>query len=220
MNPEPFAFRQRGFTLIEVLIAMTILSIMVVLLFSSLRICAQSWELGEKKITEVNDAAVVYNFFQQYLSTATPVWNDFNEKEEKKFSFQGGKQNLQFVSSFPASAGRSGMQLFSITLVQEDDQWLIKVTITPFFPVTEGKTWHQEEAVLLKHVSDFTLAYFGAETGGNENGWQDEWLNKDVQPRLVKININTTNGFFWPEMIIELKNAANGAGSGTAASSN
>ncbi len=54
----------RGFTLIEVLIAMTLLSIMVVLLFSSLRICAQSWEQGENKITEVNEVAVVYNFFQ------------------------------------------------------------------------------------------------------------------------------------------------------------
>ncbi|MFI3120724.1 MAG: type II secretion system protein, partial [Methylococcaceae bacterium] len=38
--------RQSGFTLIEVLIAMTLLSIMVVLLFASLRICAQSWEQG------------------------------------------------------------------------------------------------------------------------------------------------------------------------------
>ena len=36
--------RLNGFTLIEVLIAMTLLSIMVVLLFASLRICAESWE--------------------------------------------------------------------------------------------------------------------------------------------------------------------------------
>lgn len=211
-----------GFTLIEVLIAMTLLSIMVVLLFASLSICAKSWEQGENKITDVNEVAVVYNFFQRHLSSAIPLWNDFNasddvnaarqsamigvaENEEKKFSFQGKKQSLQFVSVFPASSGRAGMQLFSIEPQQQDDELVIKVALTPFFPVTEGQAWHKDEVVLLRHVSDFALAYFGAGDDGSKNTWQDEWLAKDVQPRLVKISINTTNGIFWPEMIIELK---------------
>ncbi len=209
----------RGFTLIEVLIAMTLLSIMVVLLFASLRICAQSWEQGESKITEVNEVAVVYNFFQRHLTSAIPLWNDFSDKDgvasrsetgtaenkDRTFSFQGKKQSLQFVSVFPASAGRSGMQLFSIQPQQEDGEQVIKVTLTPFFPVTGGEEWRQEEVVLLRHVSDFTLAYFGAVVGSGESSWQDEWLEKDTQPRLVKISIGTENGVFWPEMIIELK---------------
>jgi general secretion pathway protein J len=197
----------KGFTLIEVLIAMTLLSIMVVLLFASLSICAKSWEQGENKITDVNEVAVVYNFFQRHLSAAIPLWNDFSEKEEKTFSFQGKKQSLQFVSVFPASAGRSGMQLFSIEPQQQDNEQLIKVTLTPFFPVTEGEAWKNDEVVLLRHVSDFTLAYFGVGDDGGESIWQDEWLAKDAQPRLVKIRINTANGVFWPEMIIELKSA-------------
>lgn len=40
----------QGFTLIEVLLAMTLLSVMMTLLFVSLKICAESWEKGEKKI--------------------------------------------------------------------------------------------------------------------------------------------------------------------------
>lgn len=194
----------KGFTLIEVLIAMTLLSIMVVLLFTSLSICSKSWEKGESKISDVNEVAVVYNFFQRYLSSAYPLWNDFNEAEEKTFSFQGKKQFLQFVSIFPASAGRSGMQLFSIESKQQDNEQLIKVTLTPFFPVLEGEAWSKEEVVLLKHVRDFTLTYFGMGDDGNES-WQEEWLAKTVQPRLVKISINTTNDIYWPPMIIELK---------------
>src|SRR5512139_1339393 len=89
----------RGFTLIEVLIAMTMLSIMVVLLFSSLKICADSWEKGESKITDVNEIAVVYNFFQRHLSEAKPLWNDLSKEEEKTFSFQGKTQSLQFISA-------------------------------------------------------------------------------------------------------------------------
>lgn len=207
-NLAPCTLRLRGFTLIEVLIAMTLLSIMVVLLFSSLKICADSWEKGESKITDVNEVTVVYNFFQRHLSAAKPLWNDFSE-EDKTFSFQGKAQSLQFVSTFPASAGRSGLQLFSIKMQEEDNERLVKVTITPFFPMTEGEEWRKEEVSLIKHVSDFKLAYFGSDGNESESEnkgvWLDEWLARDVQPRLVKINIELENGIFWPEMIIELK---------------
>ncbi len=228
--------KQNGFTLIEVLIAMTLLSIMVVLLFSSLKICAQSWEQGESKIAEVNEVAVVYNFFQRHLSAAMPVSNDFSqngmdaagqpgmdstvasgaviENKGKNFSFQGKRNSLQFVSVFPASVGRAGMQLFSVQPERDGKEQVIKVTLTPFFPVTEGEEWNQEEVVLLKHVSDFELSYFGAVEDGSKSGWQDEWLEKEVQPKLVKININTTDGIFWPEMIIELKVASTGMPTG------
>jgi general secretion pathway protein J len=204
LNLVPCALHLRGFTLIEVLIAMTLLSIMVVLLFSSLKICADSWEKGENKITDVNEVAVVYNFFQRHLSAAKPLWNDFSA-EEKTFSFQGKAQSLQFISAFPASAGRSGLQLFSIELQEEDNDQLIKVTVTPFFPVAEGEEWHKEEVSLIKRVSDFTLAYFGSDDGVSEGSWRDDWLDKEVQPRLVKINIKLENEIYWPEMIIDLK---------------
>jgi general secretion pathway protein J len=123
----------------------------------------------------------------------------------KTFSFQGKKLSLQFVSSFPASAGRSGMQLFSIQPQEQDGDQAIKVSLTPFFPVTEGEEWQQEEVVLLKHVSQFSLAYFGMDDNGGESIWQDEWLDKGVHPQLVKINISTTDGVFWPEMVIALR---------------
>jgi general secretion pathway protein J len=195
-----------GFTLIEVLIAMTLLGIMVVLLFSSMKICADSWQKGEDKITEVNDVAVVYQFFQHHLSTAKPLWNDFNE-ESRIFAFQGKNQELQFVSAFPASAKKSGLQLFSLKLIKDGDEQVIQVSITPFYPVAEGEEWRKEEVDLLRHVRNFTLSYYGPAgiDGEAEATWQDDWLEKETQPRLVKIKIERDDDNFWPEMVVELK---------------
>jgi general secretion pathway protein J len=201
---------QQGFTLIEVLIAMTLLSVMVVLLFASLKICSQSWEQGEKKISEVNEAAVVYHFFQQHLASAKPVWNDFSGDDgNKTFAFNGGQQTLQFVTAFPASVGRKGLQQFSLFLKKQDGEPVIKVALAPFLPLAEGEEWHQEEVDLVKHVKRFKLSYFGSETGTDENSWQSEWLEKENQPRLVKISIELENGIFWPDMVIELKVSGN-----------
>ncbi|MDD5462792.1 MAG: prepilin-type N-terminal cleavage/methylation domain-containing protein [Methylococcales bacterium] len=196
--------RHKGFTLIEVLIAITLLGIMVVLLFSSLKICADSWEKGESKMADVNEVAIVYNFFQRHLSTTLPLWNDLPEGE-KTFSFQGKPQSLQFISAFPASAGKSGLQLFSLHLQEEDNEQIIKVALSPFVPEARGEEKHKEEVTLIKHVSDLRLAYFGSEDGAKEGIWANEWLEKSVLPRLVKINIKLDNGIFWPEMIFDLK---------------
>ena len=195
----------RGFTLIEVLIAMTLLGIMMVLLFTSLKICADSWEKGESKITDVNEVAVVYNFFQRDLSVARPLWNELLVEGEKTFSFQGTAQSLQFVSAFPASAARTGLQVFSIALLEEDNERFIRVTVVPFAAPAEGEEWPKAEVTLIKHVSEFTLAYFGSEDGVSESVWMEEWLGKSALPRLVKININLDNGIYWPEMIVDLK---------------
>jgi general secretion pathway protein J len=193
-----------GFTLIEVLIAMTLLGIMVVLLFTSMKICADSWQKGEDKITQVNDVAVVYQFFQHHLSTAKPLWDDFTDGNEV-FAFQGKSQELQFVSSFPASAKKSGLQYFSLKLIKEGNEQLIQVSITPFFPSAEGEEWRKEEVTLLRHVSRFSLSYYALDESETEGVWQEDWLEQNVLPRLVKIKIERDDGSFWPEMIVELK---------------
>lgn len=200
----PLRKTNTGFTLIEVLIAMTLLGIMVVLLFSSMKTCAESWQKGEAKIAQVNDTAVVYQFFQHHLTTALPLWDDFTEKDSRTFSFQGKHDEIQFVSSFPASAKKTGLQLFSLKLMKDGEGQFIQVSITPFFPSAEGEEWRKEEVILLNHVSSFSLSYFGSEDTQGEGFWQDVW-QQESQPRLIKINIERDDGAYWPDMLFELK---------------
>ena len=69
--------RNAGFTLIEVLIGMSLLSIMMLLLFSSLRISVRNWDAGENRIVQVSETAAVQNFFQRYLTTVRPLEDEF-----------------------------------------------------------------------------------------------------------------------------------------------
>ena len=193
-----------GFTLIEVLIAMTLLGIMVVLLFSAMKISAASWQKGEDKISQVNDVGVVYQFFQHHLSTALPLWDDFSDKNTRLFSFQGNAQEIQFVSSFPAAAKKSGLQLFSVKLMKDDEGQYIQVSIKPFFPSAEGEEWRKEEVTLLSHVKSLSFNYFSTDDTQSEGFWQDSW-QQEAQPRLVKIKIERDDGNYWPEMVVDLK---------------
>ncbi len=196
--------KSKGFTLIEVLIGMTLLSLMVVLLFSSLTIGARSWEQGEKKIAEVNEIAVVQQFFNHYLAHSVPQWNDFDPEKDRIFSFQGKKQSLQFVAAFPASAERAGLQLFNLELIDKKQKRFINVELTPFFPLTEGEEFFQDEIPLIENVARFELSYFGLNDETGEASWQAEWLNKEQQPQLVKILLELEDGRYLPEIVVAL----------------
>ena len=195
--------KSTGFTLLEVMIAMTLLSIMVILLFSSLKIGAESWDKGERKIAEVNEKAVVYQFFKRHLPTIRPLWDDFSD-DERSFSFQGMQDKLQFVSVFPASASRKGMQLFEVGF-DKTEKGVIKVVLKPFYPPLEDEQWQLEEVVLLDNIEEFELAYFGKEDSGSEGVWTDNWQEKEFLPALIKVRIELEDGSYWPEMIFALK---------------
>ncbi|MGR9115825.1 MAG: prepilin-type N-terminal cleavage/methylation domain-containing protein [Gammaproteobacteria bacterium] len=211
-----FGKKQLGFTLIEVMLAMTLLSIMVMLLFGTLRISAQSWDAGESKMSQVNETALVYNFFQRHLATARPLSDDMLKNGQDfssvnsaaASSFQGTSSSLRFVSAFPASAARPGLQLFMIEQVPQQDKGnAIKVTITPFFPMIDGEEWEPEEEFLLADVRNFQLAYFGLDESTGDSFWQDNWQDRNKLPALVKITITRSDEIFWPDMVIAVKTA-------------
>jgi len=198
--------RMAGFTLLEVMLAMTLLSIMVVLLFSSLKIGAESWNKGERKIAQVNEKAVVYQFFKRHLPSIKPLWDDFSD-DERIFSFQGESDKLQFVSTFPASAGRKGLQLFEI-IFDKTDEGVLKVVLTPFYPALDDQQWEPEEVILQEQVEEFKISYFAKELGDSEGSWVDSWKQKESLPALLKIKIALANQRYWPEMVFALKLSA------------
>ena len=213
------ASKQAAFTLLEVLIGMSLLSVMMLLLFASLRTCVQSWNAGEKKIAQVSQAATVQAFLHNKLQMALPL--EDASSEEKYFSFRGNAQQLQFVAAMPASAARLGLQLFNLSLVPVQDKQgdELRVDIKPFFTQSDTDQWQEEQVVILDNIHSLRFAYFNAdETVGNA-GWQDEWLDKDALPALLSVDVELINGELWPTIVVDLKVDAVLSGGGRSSSS-
>ena len=205
----------RGFTLIEVLIAMTLLSVMVVLLFSSLRTAAESWNAGESKIAEVNTKAVVYQFFKRHLTTIRPMPMLSNEQKtfpkaqqddlQNQQAFQGFRQSLNFVAALPAASARKGLQVFNIASDSANRSTLL-VTLTPYRQTDiDVNAEPDRPEVLLEDIADFKFSYFGKTEDMADQKWHDEWKMADRLPRLIKVTIQLADGSDWPEMVFPLK---------------
>jgi len=200
--------RRNGFTLIEVLIAMTLLSLMVVLLFSSLRTAAQSWNIGEEKVSEVNTKAVVYQFFRTRLMSIKPVMLLPDERDPTRGlqqAFQGHERSLRFVGALPAASARKGLQLFTIAPDREDSSTLL-VNLVPFREIDgDSNPADDHPEVLLKNIADLTFSYFGKTEDVATLQWRNEWTLADRLPALIKVSIRLKDGSYWPDMVFAPK---------------
>lgn len=195
---------QQGFTLLEILIAMTLLSIMLLLIFGTLRISMKSWDAGEKEAAETTNRLIVQRFLRKQLTSAQPLVDNFSE-DEPAFSFQGRHDRLQFVSLLPVRAGLRGPHKFSLYLAEDGDRKNFMVRIEPFYPVFEDVEAKSEEVILLENVEHLAFAYYGQEEPGAEAGWMDAWEEKNHLPKLIKLTVQLVGAKEWPELLIEPK---------------
>lgn len=212
MKPNRF----RGFTLIEVLIAMTLLSVMVTLLFSSLRTAAQSWNAGENKVAEVNTKAVVYQFFKRHLTAIRPLPvlnNDPYAAQQARQVFQGFSRSLRFVAALPAASARKGLQVFTIAQDPSDASSLL-VTLVPYRESKTDTDFSEDRPeVLLENIEALRFAYFGSIENPGAGRWFDEWTY-DYLPSLIKVSIQLADGSYWPDMVFPLKITEGASGLG------
>ncbi|MGR8930090.1 MAG: prepilin-type N-terminal cleavage/methylation domain-containing protein [Gammaproteobacteria bacterium] len=196
--------RRNGFTLIEVLIAMTLLSLMVVLLFSSLRTAAQSWTAGENKVVEVNNKAVVYQFFKSHLNAMRPLPmfpDATNPEVALQQAFQGYTQSIRFVAALPAASARKGLQLFTIAL-NPDDRSMLMVSLVPYREAdADADRGPDKPEVLLENVDGLKFSYYGKMEDVAPLQWRDEWTQADRLPSLIKVSIALGDGSDWPDMV-------------------
>jgi general secretion pathway protein J len=193
----------QGFTLVEVLIALTLLGIMMTLLMSTFRAGAKSWDAGEKIASVTENQFVVHNFLRSYLENARPVVDDFSDEDESEFSFQGNGDSVVFVAGLPANQDRGGLWRFALGLEKNGRSNDLVVLVEPFFPELDEDAELSETLTLLSNVKTFKLSYFGkGEVTDQDEDWNDDWEEKTELPSLVKIELQLEQQKQWPDIVV------------------
>jgi len=198
--------RQRGFTLIELVLAMVLLAALMALLYSGLNFAARSWDAGDANGRGMVDRRVGENFLRRELSELFPMrWKD---PTTLKFAFEGEKDHMRFVSSRPAGISQGGLSLVSIE-VRDDGAGpkARNLVMRRAMPDDEQKSFAPLEAaqptVLIAGVDSATFEYFGAENDFTAPQWTDSWKWPNRMPEMVRLRIRRIDGPL-PELIVRL----------------
>ncbi|MCH8035911.1 MAG: prepilin-type N-terminal cleavage/methylation domain-containing protein [Proteobacteria bacterium] len=102
--------RQRGFTLIEILIAMTLLGLLMAMLFGGLRLGTRAWEASDARSAELARLEAVHGFIRRALTGAYPLLRTETGGAKRRIAFTGGAEagvSRMGLASFHASRALS-----------------------------------------------------------------------------------------------------------------
>lgn len=169
---------EAGFTLLELLIAITILSLLLVALSGGVNFAGRAWHMQEERIGRQGDINAVQSVLRQMLTSGQ--------------GFDGDPGSLKFVGRMPAALARGG--LFDIELYARGDRLVL--SWRPHFKgVSAGP--QQNETSLLDGVAGFDLTYYAA-----PQGWQNMAKDKSKVPDLIAIKARLSDGRIWPPLLI------------------
>ena len=199
MHTDPNA--PAGFTLLELLIALTLFSVTLLLVYNGLYAAGRGWQASEHQARAAADARLLFAFLRRQIGQATPILQI--GKQESRALFQGDISSLQFVSELPAH--HAGHGLHFLKLAQERDELTLRYT-----PVARDKNLFEDELfadaktlVLAKDVREVEFAYFGRKQTSARPGWHTHWDEKKQLPELVRFQV--TRHEQWPELLIALR---------------
>ena len=196
-----------GFTLIEILIALTLFSLILVMVFSTLHSSNKSWQASDKQ-SELNDERrLVFNFIRKQLSETIPLI--LVDGKKNNVIFKGEPEEVYFVSRLPSHRGGGGLHLLSLTVSeQEDDSSLI----LEYQPITANMELYEDSpeaniktVSLVNNINSIEYAYFGKKKDDKESSWHDEWQDEERLPKILRMQISSNNEAFWPELFITIR---------------
>ncbi len=187
-----------GFTLLELLISLTIIGLILVIVFGALRIGARAWEKGEKDV-EIHQIQriVLENMKRQIASTCL---REIMSEDQKEVFFRGDRESMEFMSRLPmVPTTRSGMVYVKYVVREEEGgekKRLMLYEKDVVFLEKEKDLDDLDEAEffeLIPGAENIAFEYLkGPEDKDGDPEWQDAWEpDSDTGiPLAVKIIFN------------------------------
>ena len=111
--------RPRGFTLVEVVIALTIVATLLVVMFGSLRVGLAAWQRGDERAEVLQRARSLTQIVTRSLGAAHPYMTSRQSGEAARLLFEGAPDRVAFVTAAPPFPTAAPIALTAVTLSQE-----------------------------------------------------------------------------------------------------
>jgi general secretion pathway protein J len=200
----------QGFTLLELLVAITLLGLLMAALLGGLRLGARVWETGEDRLQASARVQVVQDFLRQRITEALPYEvSMLAEGGQPEFAFRGAADEVRFAGALPEQLG-AGVYLMQLTLAEGGEDGRRRDLVLRWQPLDpEGESPEDppepEERILLEGVDGLELAYFGTYVQREAPAWWPDWPSEqDAFPGLVRIQVVFAEDDLrrWPELVI------------------
>jgi general secretion pathway protein J len=182
---------QAGFTLVEVMLALTIFALMGTILYGAFSLGHGAVEKSQVSFAQNQKLRSFADLLGSYVRSAYPYRPSI---QDSTIFFTGEEAELTFVSSFSLAMGGRGMA--KVRLFWESDQndggVLRLEEETPVrLETEEGSEGHTTGMILREGVREFRISYLDPKS--DQEKWEERWDAKErnALPRAVRLNYRT-----------------------------
>lgn len=206
--------RGRGFTLLELLIGMTLLGFLLALLFGGFRLAAQSWDAVEVRVEDTNDEQLARALVRRLLTQLQPV--RWKKAINQPIAFVGDRTGLRAVAPLTGQAGVGGLRLIQLTGedTTESGKGPMRLVLRHAPLRYDADDFGQglaeaRDHTVLSGLQTVQFSYFGSTKRGETPSWRDDWGNAEQLPQLVRIRLDAAEAG-WSDVIVAPKVTGSG----------
>lgn len=197
--------RQRGMTLLELLIAMVLLGFIVTLLFAGFRLASQAWDGVDAHATRTADQQLARAALRRIVTTLQPVrWRKGNNLP---LAFIGESARLRAVGPLTAQGEAAGLRVFELAVesVSVTGAARQRVVLRQAPLAWDAEAFDEPLAgaadqIVLDDLTEARFAYFGSDDGRAAARWHDAWPDASRMPALVRISLQSTDAG-WQDLV-------------------
>lgn len=197
--------RVRGFSLMEVLAALALLSIVLLGVYSGISTAGRIVRSGDRAIERMDDIRSAQAYLRSELAQALVM--PFGETDDgDPMVFQGSADKLTFVAPMPGYLSRLGPQMQTVALVADGrDAYRLEVTLFMLPPDGSEPKALDEPQVLLRGIRKGSFSYRGMDDQNKPGDWQATWPDARRTPSLVRIALDAGPGTAFPTLVAPLR---------------
>lgn len=203
--------RIRGFTLLELTIALVLLALMSGVLYGALGMAGKSVDRGEAKVEATAGMRLAQEFLRAQLEMQHPL--RMHKVQEFPLLFAGDREQLRYAAPLPPRVAAGGIWYYRISVARDDARSpLVLERITPDINGARVPEFSDpERSILAVDIAEIRFAYFGRDANATDDvapSWRDRWDNPQRLPLLVRIDVTPKKGPPWPTLIVAPREAA------------
>ena len=204
---------QSGFTLVEMLVVMTLTSVLMLALSGAMRGMAQAEVRVDQRLARVDGFKVATTFLRNVLGIVSSRRSEALSLAGKPgVMFEGQPNAVAWVGIMPARDGAGGRHFFRLSIEPTPGQQPgvsdngVVIRFAPFLSDTAFPNWSAAESrVLAPQAQSMTIEYL--DMTAFPPLWRADWTQEDRLPNQVRINVVVANGP-WPVLYLPLRATA------------
>ena len=217
---RPVSGRAGGFSLVELLLAMTLLSMLLALTYGGMRASTQATEKGQAILDDSNRIRMAHQFVRRQLTQLLPLAFEEDEETEIRSVFRGDRTRIRYVAQMPGYLGYGGPQVQELEIVPGEEGLELLLSHSLLQGFEEDFLYEREPILLLDKIQSAEFAFLGMDETGELTSWKPDWEDETILPSAVSLDVQFTEDVYleWPMLATSVR-IDSGAVAGSSGSS-